>query len=83
VGEPPIAESSRYLVTARPLNNVKAAFSMWSDPRLYSQGSSEGSQSTELESQSGIGTGMPAPRCSNPSARLAIQSAVRRVSLWP
>jgi hypothetical protein len=27
--------SGRYLVTARPLNNVKAAFSMWSDPRLY------------------------------------------------
>jgi hypothetical protein len=46
VGEPPRAESSRYLVTARPLNNVKVAFSMWSDPRLYSQGSSEGSQST-------------------------------------
>jgi hypothetical protein len=30
--------SRRYLVTARPLNNVKAVFSMWSDPRLYSQG---------------------------------------------
>jgi hypothetical protein len=32
--------SRRYLVMARPLNSVKAAFSMWSDPRLYSQGSS-------------------------------------------
>jgi hypothetical protein len=27
--------SRRYLVKARPLNNVKATFSMWSDPRLY------------------------------------------------
>jgi hypothetical protein len=32
--------SRHYLVTARPLNNVKATFSTWSDPRLYSQGSS-------------------------------------------
>jgi hypothetical protein len=38
VGEPPTAESSRYLVSARPLNNVRAAFSMWSNPRLYNQG---------------------------------------------
>jgi hypothetical protein len=30
----------RYLVTARPLKNLKAVFSTWSDLKLYNQGKS-------------------------------------------